>query len=136
MPFGDATTLQAHFNNDNFITEIEEARFTEITSQVSDLIYQKTKITAQDTVADNPGILRYIWANIVAFEIMPYQKGITDEEKTRRTTKFKNAMSLLDQIETGDLEVMDAEGNVLGDSAEDTVSEVKSNIGKRINLIP
>lgn len=138
MPFGDKGTLQAHFSNENFISAIDEPRFLEIQDQVSNLIYQKTTIAPPATVASAPGILRLIWADIVVFEIIPYQKDISDEEKTRRTTKFKTAMKLLDEIANGDLIVLDANGNPLGASTTDSLGDVNvvSGFGKRVNCIP
>ena len=135
MPFGDKDTLAAHFNNENFITEIDLDKFTEIANQITDLIFQKTKVPVPVSAASAPGILRMIWADIISFEIIPYQKGITDEEKTRRTTKFKTAFTLLNEIANGDIELTDSGGTPLVDTEDDSIV-VTSNLGKRIDLIP
>lgn len=135
MPFGTKDTLQAHFANDNFITSIEEDRFAEIADQVSDLIYQKTKIAPPSDPAEAPGTLRFIWASIIKFKLIPFQKDISDEEKTNRLKDFNYAAKLLDDIANGDFNLFDADGNPLGDSAVGDVSVV-TNFGKRINVIP
>ena len=135
MPFGDKSTLQSHFSGESFISAIDSDNFVEISEQVSDLIYQKTKVAPPDVPANAPGTLRFIWASIVKFKLIPFQKDISDEEKANRLKDFNYSTKLLDDIANGDFELIDNDGNPLVTTTTGDVTIV-SNFGKRVNVIP
>jgi len=113
MGFGNKETLISVFNDENFLNDIDPDKITEIGNQVTDVIYAYTAITPPTEPADAPGILRNIWTNIVQFQIIPYQKDLSDEEKARRLTLFNNAMKMLEKIQSGEIKVLDVNGVVL-----------------------
>jgi len=132
MGFGNKETLISVFNDENFLNDIDPDKITEIGSQVTDVIYAYTSITPPTAPADAPGILRNIWTNIVSFQIIPYQKDLSDEEKTRRTTLFNGAYAMLDKIKSGDIKVLDANGVVL--NASTSLFQIQGT--KRIDVLP
>lgn len=113
MGFGNKETLISVFNDENFLNEIDPDKIIEIGEQVTGIIYAYTSITPPTAPANAPGILRNIWTNIVCFQIIPYQKDLSEEEKTRRTSLFNNAYKMLDSIKSGDIKVLDSNGVVL-----------------------
>jgi hypothetical protein len=102
MSFGNKDVLIARFNdNANLFADMDGNKIDEIGSQVSDLIYQFTGITPPDDPENAPPMLRGVWCDIVLFKFIPYQKGIADEEKSRRQNLNSNAMDLLIKIQNG-----------------------------------
>jgi len=130
MGFGNKDTLISVFNDENFLNDIDPDKITEIGSQVTDVIYAYTAITPPTAPADAPG--RNIWINIVQFQIIPYQKDLSDEEKARRTTLFNNAYKMLEKIQSGEIKVMDINGVVLNAGA----SPFQIDGTKRIDVLP
>lgn len=102
MSFGNKDVLIARFNdNANLFADMDGNKIDEIGSQVSDLIYQFTGVTPPDDPENAPPMLRGVWCDIVLFKFIPYQKGIADEEKSRRQNLNSNAMDLLIKIQNG-----------------------------------
>lgn len=102
MSFGNKDVLIARFNdNANLFADMDENKIDEIGSQVSDLIYQLTGIAPPDDPENAQPMLRGIWCDIVLFKFIPYQKGIADEEKSRRQKLNTDAMDLLIKIQNG-----------------------------------
>ena len=132
MGFGNKETLISVFNDENFLNDIDPDKITEIGAQVTDVIYAYTAITPPTAPADAPGILRNIWTNIVQFQIIPYQKDLSDEEKARRLTLFNNAMKMLEKIQNGEIKVLDVNGVVL--NAGTSPFQIQGT--KRIDVLP
>lgn len=132
MGFGNKDTLISVFNDENFLNDIDPTKIDEIGKQVTDIIYSYTSITPPTAPADAPGILRNIWTNIVSFQIIPYQRDLSEEEKTRRTTLFNNAYKMLEKIQTGEIKVLDVNGVVL--NAGTSPFQIQGT--KRIDVLP
>jgi len=132
MGFGNKETLISVFNDENFLNDIDPDKITEIGAQVTDIIYSYTSITPPTEPADAPGILRNIWTNIVSFQIIPYQKDLSDEEKARRLALFNNAMKMLEKIQNGDIKVLDANAVIL--NAGTSPFQIQGT--KRIDILP
>jgi len=132
MGYGNKATLLSVFNDQNFLNEVDPAKIEEIGAQVTDVIRTYTGITPPADPANAPGILRNIWTNIVQFQIIPYQKDLSDDEKQRRTTLFNGAYKMLEKIQTGDLKVLDANGAVL--NASNSLFQIQGT--KRIDVMP
>lgn len=112
MSFGNKDILIARFSDQaNLYADMDEGKIEEIGSQVSDLIYQITGIAPPKNPEESPGTLRGIWCDIVLFKLTPYQKGLADEEKSRRQNLNKSAMDLLWKINSGAMVIKDENGN-------------------------
>ncbi len=119
MSFGNKDILIARFNDEaDLFTEMEEGKINEIGSQVSDLIYQLTGIAPPADPTDAQPMLRGIWCDIVLFKFIPYQKGIADEEKSRRSNLNKDAMDLLVQIQSGEIVIKNDSGDNVASSTD------------------
>lgn len=123
--FGNKDTLIAVLNEDNFLNDIDGDKLTEISDQVSDVIKSYTGITPDAVVANNPAILRNIWANIVLFTIIPYQTDIAQEEKTRREKLYEKAFDQLDKISKGEITVTSSGGTILNSNSPVRITGTK-----------
>ncbi len=115
MSFGNKEILMARFNNENnFIKDMPTEKITELGDEVSDIIYQFTSLLPPTDPMEAPASLRGIWTDIVLFKLIPYQKGISDDEKQRRKTLYQDAYSSLQKISSGNIPLKDNSGNIIG----------------------
>ncbi len=102
MGFGNKQILTSRvLDADEFLNSVDTDKLAEIDAEVSDLIYQKTGYEIPDDPASAPGMLRGIWADIVLFKIIRWQYKVSEDEIKRRTILKDDAMSLLNNLETG-----------------------------------
>lgn len=129
MPFGNKDTIIARYHDEYYLNDVDPAKFDEVADEVSDLIYQITSVQAPDDPAVAVGTLRGIWTDIVLFKIIPYQKDLSDEEKSRRTTLYRDAMNLLWEIQNGKISLKDSDGNSISADAVITIESSRTNRG-------
>ena len=106
MGFGNNEILAGRVVDANdFLSSVEPAKLTEIDAQVSDYIFQRTNFPSPTDPSSAPGILRGIWADIVLFKVIKWQKNLSEEEVKRRTILKDDAERLLNLIESGKISI-------------------------------
>ncbi len=104
MAFGDRDSLIARFGNENsYLHGIDPDNIKRLGRQVDGLIKTYTSITPPDNTEEADETLNGIWCDIMIFKLIPFQDGISDEEKSWRKTLYTDAMQLLRDIQTGNV---------------------------------
>jgi hypothetical protein len=117
MGFGNKDILISRvIDGNDFLNEIDPAKITELEAEVSDYIFQQTGIVPPEDAAQASPTLRGVWADIVLFKSIKWQKSISDEEVKRRTILKDDAERLLNKIASGDFTIKN--------SADETSVEV------------
>ncbi|MBU1096849.1 MAG: hypothetical protein KKB34_10245 [Bacteroidetes bacterium] len=127
MPFGNKDILISRYSDANsYLNDIEPDKIKELGEQISDEIYQITDITPPAEAKNAPAILRGIWCDKVYYKLIPYQKGLSDEEKSRRRDIADKADKLLKEIANGDVVIKDASGAaIITDNAPISIISTK-----------
>jgi len=106
LGFGSIAILSARvIDSADFLNSVTPEQIAEVDAEVSDHIYQCSNYLPPSNPADAPGILRGIWADIVLFKIIKWQKNLSEEEIKRRTILKEDAYKLLDKIQSGRITV-------------------------------
>jgi len=114
MPFGNKEILVSRYSDAySYLTDIEPDKIKELGAQVTDEIFQRTGITPPTDPKAAPAMLRGIWCDKIYYKLIPYQKGLSDEEKARRRDIADKADDLINKIADGKIIIKDASGTAV-----------------------
>jgi phage gp36-like protein len=122
MSYIDSDILKSFFKNNSWITVDEEdptSGVGELITQIDSIIYNKTGVEVPDSPGDAPGILRNHACALFVWFSSGKQGDISSDERLRREKLYDEAMTYLNAVDNGDIEVYDDEGEVVSRPGND-----------------